>query len=283
MARAAGAVCPRLRRHRRGTTHAGDAYARVLGGAFASRTLAAQGRFDESLYAANTALNSWDADYGFEYSIRSPQAPLSGVLTGPFVDTLRVTRDDLAARVATLDRDLRQSGGGLLARGRWQLDQNQFTEAIATLTTFLKQQPRSPALTEARSLLHRAQLELALDLAAVEGAHYDPAKALAALHAITNEPFDSYIATAAVAEAALKLTQGQSSEAEALLGKTLDQWVTAQRDLNPPLSIDADVAEIRQVCFGRSAICRSTAAPVGMRSSFRRRCLASSSCVLMSQ
>jgi len=231
---------------------ANDAYARVLGGAFASRTLDAQGRFDDSLSAANTALNSWDADYGFEYSIRSPQAPLSGVITGPVVDTLRVTRDGLAARVATLDHDLRQSGGRLLARARWQLDQNQFTEAINTLTTFLKQEPGSPALTEARSLLHRAQLESALDLAAVEGAHYDPAKALAALNAITKEPFDSFVATAALAEAALKLTQGQSSEAEALMGKTLELWVTTQRERTrqPPISsIDADVAEIRQVVF----------------------------------
>jgi len=229
-----------------------DAYARVLGGAFASRTLDAQGRFEDSLSAANAALNSWDADYGFEYSILSPQAPLPSVITGPVVDTLRVTRDDLAARVVTLDHYLRQSGGRLLARGRWQLDQNQFTEAINTLTTFLKQEPGSPALIEARSLLHRAQLESALDLAAVEGAHYDPAKALAALDAITREPFDSFVATAALAEAALKLTQGQSSEAEALMGKTLDSWVTTQRDLirQPPISsIDADVAEIRQVVF----------------------------------
>ncbi len=229
-----------------------DAYARVLGRAFASRTLDAQGRFDDSLYAIKIALDSWDADYGFEYSIRSAQAPLSGVITGPVVDTLRVTRDDLAARVATLDHDLHQSGGRLLARGRWQLDQNQFSEAINTLTTFLKQEPGSPALTEARSLLHRAQLESALDLAAVEGAHYDPAKALAALNAITKEPFDSFVATAALAEAALKLTQGQSSEAEALMGKTLDLWVTTQRDRTrqPPVSsIDADVAEIRQVVF----------------------------------
>jgi len=231
---------------------ANDAYARVLGGAFASRTLDAQGRFDDSLSAAKTALNSWDADYGFDYSIRSPQAPLSAVITGPVVDTLRVTRDDLAARVATLDHNLRQSGGRLLARARWQLDHNQFTEAIHTLTTFLQQEPGSPALTEARSLLHRAQLESVLDLAAAEGAHYDPAKALAALDAITKEPFDSFVATAALAEAALKLTQGQSSEAEALMGKTLDSWVTTQRDLNrqsPTSSIDADVAEIRQVVF----------------------------------
>ncbi|HWL73459.1 MAG TPA: hypothetical protein VNQ74_06275, partial [Burkholderiaceae bacterium] len=119
-------------------------------------------------------------------------------------------------------------------------------------TTFLKQERGSPVVTEARSLLHRAQLESALDLAAVDGAHYDPAKALAALNVITKEPFDSFVATAALAEAALRLTQGQSSEAEALMGKTLDLWVTTQRDQirQPPISsIDADVAEIRQVVF----------------------------------
>src|SRR6185369_4501034 len=73
---------------RAATSFANDAYARVLGGAFASRTLAAQGRFEDSLSAARTALNSWDADYGFEYSIRSYQAPLPRVITGPVVDTL---------------------------------------------------------------------------------------------------------------------------------------------------------------------------------------------------
>ena len=243
---------------------ANDAFARVLGGAFASRTLDAQGKFEDSLFAARTALNSWDADYGFEYSISSFQAPLPGVITGPVVDTLRVTRDDLAARVATLDHDLRQSGGRLLARARWQLAQNQFTEAIDTLTVFLTQEPGSAVLTDARSLLHRAQLESALILAAVEGAHYDPAKALAALNAISNEPFDSYVATAALAEDALKLTQGQSTEAEALMGKTLELWVRTQRDLirqPPKSSIEADVAEIRQVVFrplGDSPIYRGT-------------------------
>jgi tetratricopeptide (TPR) repeat protein len=234
------------------TSFATDAYARVLGGAFASRTLDAQGRFDESLTAAKNALNAWDSDYGFDYSIRSPQAPLSGMTTGPMVDTLRVTRDDLAARVATLDHDLRQSGGRLLARGRWQLDQNQFTEAINTLTTFLKQEPGSPALTEARSLLHRAQLELALDLAAVEGPHYDPAKAVAALDQINTEPFDSFVATAAIAKAALMTTQGNSDQAEKLLATALDSWLSSQHEFTarpPAPGIDADVAEIRQVVF----------------------------------
>jgi hypothetical protein len=235
-----------------------------------TRTLDAQGRFDDSLSAANTALNSWDADYGFEYSIRSSQAPLSGVTTGPVVDTLRVSRDDLAARVATLDHDLRQSGGRLLARGRWQLDQNQFTEAINTRT---RHQPAVARILE-RGYAAGAP---ALDLAAVEGTHYDPAKAVAALDGINKEPFDSFVATAALAKAALKLTQGQSSEAESLMGKTLDSWVTTQRDLNrqPPISgIDADVAEIRQIV---------SLLPITQRwNAHFRRCLASSCSAPMS-
>jgi tetratricopeptide (TPR) repeat protein len=237
---------------RAATLFPNDAFARVLGGVFASRTLDAEGKFDESLAAAKRALDSWDADYGYEYSIQSFQAPPKGVTTGPVVNRLRVTRDALAGRVSTLERDLRQTGGRLLARGRWQLEQNQFAEAIQTLTTFIKQGPGSPLLTEVRSLLHRAQLESALDLAAVEGGHYDRAKATAALDSIIKEPFDSYVATAALAKAALLATEGNSSEAEKLMGATLDSWLTSQRDLTarpPAPGIDADVAEIRQVVF----------------------------------
>lgn len=229
-----------------------EPYARVLGGAFASRALDAQDRFEDSLAAATRALNSWDADYGFEYSIRSSQAPLPGVTTGPVDDRLRVTRDALRVRVSALERDLRYPGGRLLARARWQLEQNQFDEASKTLTTFLQQQPTSPALAEAQSLRHRAHLESALDLAAVEGAHYEPIKAMAALDLITKEPFDSFVATAALAKAALLVTEGNSDDAEKLMAITLESWVTSQRDLTarpPAQGIDADVAEIRQVVF----------------------------------
>ena len=229
-----------------------EPYARVLGGAFGSRALDALDRFEDSLVAAKRALNSWDADYGFEYSIRSSQKPLPGVTTGAVTDRLRVTRDALRVRVSALERDLRNPGGRLLARARWQLEQNQFDEASKTLTKFMQQQPNSPAVSEAQFLRHRAQLESALTLAAVEGAHYDRTKALAALEAITREPFDSYVATAALAKAALLVTGGQVDDAEKLMAKTMDSWVASQRELAArpsALSIEADIAEIRQVVF----------------------------------
>ncbi len=229
-----------------------DAYARVLGGAFASRTLDAQGRFDDSLAAAKLALNSWDTDYGFEYTIRSYQAPVPGVTIESPVDRLRLTRDELAARVATLESDLKQPGGKLLARGRWQINQEQFAEAIQTFTTYLREQPNSPTRAEAQSLLHRAQLELALDLAAIEGAHYDRAKAVAALDSLAKEPFDSFVASAALAKAALMVTDGKSADAEALMATTLESWLKNQAHLTarvPAAGIDADIAEIRQVVF----------------------------------
>jgi tetratricopeptide (TPR) repeat protein len=237
---------------RAAATFNNDAYARVLGGAFASRTLDAQGKFDDSLAAAKRALNSWDADYGFEYTIRSSQAPEAHVTAGPFVDRLRVTRDHLAVRVATLEGDLSQPGGKLLARGRWQINQNQFAEAIQSFTTFLREEPKSPLRADAQLMLHRAQLELALDLASLEGPHYDRAKASAALDSIAKEPFDSIVATAALAKAALMVTGGQSADAEALMTTTLESWLESQRDLTtraPAAAIDADIAEIRQVVF----------------------------------
>ncbi|MFY9618566.1 MAG: tetratricopeptide repeat protein [Pyrinomonadaceae bacterium] len=229
-----------------------EPYARVLGGAFGSRALDALNRFEDSLAAATRALNGWDADYGFEYSIRSSQETRPGVTTGAVTDRLRVTRDALRVRVSALERDLRNPGGRLMARGRWELEQNQFDEASKTLTKFMRQQPKSPALAEAQLLVHRAELESALDLAAVEGAHYDRIKAVAALEAITREPFDSYVATAALAKAALLVTEGQADNAEKLMAKTLDSWVASQRELAarpPALSIEADIAEIRQVVF----------------------------------
>jgi tetratricopeptide (TPR) repeat protein len=237
---------------RAAATFNSDPYARVLGNAFASRTLDAQGRFEDSLAAAKAALSSWDADYGFEYSIRSTQAPEPRATTGPFVDPLRVRREDLAVRVATLERDLKQPGGRLLARGRWQINQNQFSEAIQTLKTFLSDEPKSPGRPEAQLLVHRAELELALDLASVEGAHYDRAKAIAALDSLAKEPFDSFVATAALAKAALMVTGDQSADAERLMATTLDSWLERQADLTarvPAAGIDADIAEIRQVVF----------------------------------
>jgi tetratricopeptide (TPR) repeat protein len=236
---------------RAAATFNSDAFARVLGGAFASRTLDAQGLFDDSLAAAKRALNSWDTDYGFEYSIRSAQAT-ERVTTGPFVDRLRLTRDNLAVRVATLESDLRQPGGKLLARGRWQINQNQFAEAIQTLTTYLREEPESPGRADARLMLHRAQLELALDLASLEGPHYDKAKALAALDSLAAEPFDSFVATAALAKASLMMMGGQSESAEAVIATTLESWLKSQSDLTARAlapGIEADIAEIRRVVF----------------------------------
>jgi TolA-binding protein len=237
---------------RAASTYASEPFARVLGDAFASRALDAQGRFDESLAAAKRALNGWDADYGIEYTIAGSQAAEPGATTGPVVNRVSVTRDDLAVRVATLERDLHESGGRLLARGRWQLDQKQFAEASNVFRDFLRQEPRSPMLAEARLLLHRGQLELALDLASVEGPHYDKAAAAAALDAILTEPFDSVVATAGLARAAQTLTDGRIADAEALTTRTLDSWVESQRGVvaRPPApAIDADIAEIRRAVF----------------------------------
>jgi tetratricopeptide (TPR) repeat protein len=237
---------------RAAATYSAEPIAHVLGGAFASRALEAQGRFGDALEAATQALNDWDTHYGIEYTILVPQAGVPNVTSGPVVNRLSVTRDDLVARVAMLDGDLRQPGGQLLARGRWQLDQRQLSEAVNTLTTFLQQEPRSPVLADARSLLHRAQLELALDLASAEGPHYDKAKAAAALDRMAKEPFDAVVATAALAKALLMATDGRDGDAEALMARTLDSWGASQHDLTaqpPAEGIDADIAEIRQVVF----------------------------------
>ena len=82
---------------RAATSFANDAYARVLGRAFTSRTLEAQGRFDDSLSAAKAALNSWDADYGFHVVRRVDS---NGSLGAPSVIA---KTDDLAIKWFSAD------------------------------------------------------------------------------------------------------------------------------------------------------------------------------------
>jgi TolA-binding protein len=237
---------------RAAATYASEPVAVVLGNASASRALDAQGRFEESLAAATRGLNGWDSDYGVEYTIASSQAQEAVSAKGPAVYRLPLKRDDLSVRVATLARDLKEPGGRLLARGRWLLDQKQFAEAIKTLKDFQQREPRSTMLSEARLLLHRAQFEVAVDLGNVEGPHYEKTKAAAALDAIGTEPFDSVVATANLARAAMMLTEGHAADAEGLTTQTLDSWTENQRDLTthpPAAGIEADIAEIRRVVF----------------------------------
>jgi tetratricopeptide (TPR) repeat protein len=234
------------------TAYASEPLARVLGRANAARASDAQGRFVESLSQYRQALGAWDPVYGSDYNPAATQAPIPAPATGPAIDWMRVTREGLTDRVAALERDAAIPGGLLLARGRWQLDAQQHAAARDTLVQFLKEFPASASAGEARGLVHRAQLELALELAAVEGPKRDDGAAMKALEALGAEPFDREVATARIATSALLLKQGATTEAGALMKATLDAWIAMQRPLAaraPAFPIDADVAAIRQVVF----------------------------------
>jgi hypothetical protein len=94
---------------------------------------------------------------------------------------------------------------------------------------------------------------VALDLAAVEGPRHDKAAATKALDLLAREPFDSAVAVASLARAALQLLEGDAAGASRQTTVTLDQWAAASRarigSWPSAGSVDADVAEIRQVVF----------------------------------
>lgn len=231
------------------TAYHAEPLASVLGDAAAARAYGALGRFDEALAAGSAALGAWDDDYGTEYSIELQPLPATTPGLAPPVERMHVNRDALRRRVDQLRLDLRQPEGAALARARWLIEQQRFTDAVGALTPIAS---KSAGASDARALLHRAQLEIALDLAANEGPHYDKAAAMRSLDALAGEPFDTAVAVAAVARSALLATDGHRADADVLMSATLDQWVGAgnARAIEPAAgNLDADVVAIRRVVF----------------------------------
>lgn len=237
--------------------HAADGFAaeplaRVFAFTFLARAREAMGQFDQALPAYRRALDAWDAGYGAVVSIATNQVAPGTRPTGPTVDRMSVTKDFLADRVASLERDNASPGGLLLARGRWQLEQQQYAAAEATFAQYLRQFQGTASAADVRVLVHRAQLEEAFELAAIEGPKHDDAAAMKALTVLGAEALDSAVAAARLSRAALLLKQGASADAASLMQSTLDAWMASQQPLatRPPASpIDADIAAIRQVVF----------------------------------
>jgi hypothetical protein len=170
----------------------------VIGHSSAARAFEALGRFDEALAEYRLARAAWDDDHGREYSITSSQAPLprqtvgSGPITRP-VDPTIVTKVQLDERVAMLTRAFAMPGGAILMRGRGELDRGQFADARATFARFLKDFPGSVSVGDARELMHRAQLERALQLASPQNPAADMSASAATLTDLAGEPFDTLL------------------------------------------------------------------------------------------
>jgi tetratricopeptide (TPR) repeat protein len=227
--------------------YASNPLARIMARALAGNAAEAIGQPERALDHYDAALGAWDRDYRLEVPLQtaSPAANLlDAVLTAP-----RLVRADLTGRAVTLRATLPQPGGALLERGRWLLTRKDWTAAAAAFEELIARDPASSLVPEARLLLHRTQLEKALDLANDERSATNAAAAATMLDALEREPFDVAVAAARIARASLLSTQGKSKAAEAAMSSALTDWLQRQTLQQPGTPIERDVAAIREVVF----------------------------------
>jgi tetratricopeptide (TPR) repeat protein len=222
--------------------------ARVLGHAYAARAYEGQGQFDIALREYQKALDGWDNDYGPAYSLYLMRSPRPTDSFGGS-DGTQVLKNALPDRIAHLKQSLAQPGGALLERGRWLLEREQRQDAIATLKQLLADRRPSGVAAEARYLMHRAQLEMALDLADADSAS-DEASATKALDSLGHEPLDFAVTVAKIAKASLLWKKGATdAESSMMMMQALDEWHAQQRMAKPGNGLEQDVADIRAVAF----------------------------------
>lgn len=223
-------------------------FARVLGHAYAARGYEALGQFDRALREYQTGLAVWDTDYGPTYSLhvtqdRKSTRPLS------FPDNPEVARQSLPGKIAQLKNSISVSGGILLERGRWLIEHGRHGEALVPLEQLLTQYRQSPAIPEARYLVHLARIGGALELADVRNPKRDEAAALAQLDVISNGPYDFGVCAAKIGRASILWKSGASAGAESLMMAALREWYDQQSPQRQRRreNIERDIAEIRNL------------------------------------
>jgi tetratricopeptide (TPR) repeat protein len=227
--------------------------AALLGSALAAQTYDAIGQYDRSLVAYRRALAAWSNDYQNSNLTPTPtRVSVPAPATGESAMRRAVTEQNLADRVASLERNLRTSVGPMLERAAWQTDARRFTDARNTLAQAANLSRTDADRSAVRTLDRRAQLEIAMELLAVEGAKADVTGGLKALDSIAPAPFDANVGFAGLAKATVMFKNGADERASLRMMATLDEWRESQRALRsaaPASPVAADVAAIRNVIF----------------------------------
>ena len=226
----------------RGFLKAASAYpssplAVVLGRAFAGDAAESQGQPARALDHFTAAVAAWDGQIP-EVSLYTTRG-----------ESRVFRRPDVERRIATLRASLAHPGGEILERARSQLTRGDHARAVASLGDFLTRYPKSPALSEANLLLHRARLETALELVGPDGCGRDCAAAAAGIDAVSGQPLDSAVVAAHIARASLLWTHGESDEARRVIASALADWIKVQPHRQPETGLEKDVAAIREVLF----------------------------------
>ncbi len=243
------------------TAFAAMPIARVVGHGYRARALEAINDFVQAKTEYQAALAAWDDDYstyssGTERRVNSK----SQEARAEFAYAPSVTQIELEKRVAQLTRTLAAPGGAVLEQGRRLFDHGQRKEAAALLGDFATRFPASANGPEARHLAHKARLYDALDMLNAEG-DTDPAAGLAALDALSREPYDSLVTAAKVTRACVTWKQGKQEEAARIMNEALAERFAHQPAQEPANDVEKDVAAIRSLLFRRWNLFSRSATP----------------------
>lgn len=227
--------------------------AALLGAALAADTYDALGSYDRALAAYRRAAAAWSDDYGpslmaVPYQVSQPPPP-----TGAGPATRRaITRQRLLDRISSLEASLKTTIGVLLERAVSLTDARRFADARAALADAQKQSRTDADRTAVRTLSHRVDLELAMELLALEGPAPNVEAGLTALERIASVPFDVNVGFAGIARATAMYLNGAEDQARPVMTATLDAWRDSQkmrRTAAPASALAADVIAIRNVIF----------------------------------
>jgi tetratricopeptide (TPR) repeat protein len=226
--------------------------ARVLGDVYAARLYDALGRVDDSLAAHRRAAAAWDGDYGETYALPARAAIGSEGRAATTVGNVVVSRSELAARVETLTQTLARPDSALIERGRWQLEQGSYDEALKIFDAYVARHPDGPGAADAVSLARLARFERALELGASWSSSRDTTAAAVLLEEVVDGPPDFLGSAARLAKSALHAVAGNRIAAVDDARRALGDLLAAQRPLERPTSasrLESDVMAIRDLLF----------------------------------
>lgn len=231
----------------------------VLGYTFAGRASEALAEFQRARTAYQRAERAWDERFvapyfgTYQFYARLNDELWNGCDPRSKPD---VSKDWLRGRLTQLKRSFRLPGGALLERGRFLVTEGVWREAIAPLDEFVRLYSDSIHAAEARELLTRARLEVALLQAGPEATEEDRRTALAALASLAAEPYGFSVFAARVAHATLLSNIGMSSGAAELMTGALAQWHehgTRVFASHSATLLETDVMDIRDAVFHPNA------------------------------
>ncbi len=231
----------------------------VLRHTFAGRASEALDDFERARNAYERAERAWeprfaDPHFGtYQFYTRLDEEPCNGCDPRSKPD---VSREWLRRRLTQLKRSFSLPGGALLERGRFFVTEGAWRNAVAPLDEFVRRYADSPSAAEARELLTRAKLEIALLQAGPEATEEGKRAALAALESLAKEPYGFSVFAAQVARATLHSIVDSTSRAAELMSDALAQWhehgvaLFAKRSAT---ALQQDVMDIRDAVFHPNA------------------------------